>query len=214
MHLTQQSLSHHHSQKKTNLHPSCFLPFLKRKSFFFRKWYTTLSLSNPYGLNKKRPEASQSKSRRSETLSKVNGLNFIEQRFDVQKMKPSHLIAKLCWFNNESGRRRGNFSMNINSLCKFSSRITDKSTISLLSVQIQMSLEFTRLRVVRQKGQDWDRRRLRKIWKSSQEPSNFSNENFYIVLNQSRLSTPTKKKKKKKKNREQTITNQNPPHKK
>lgn len=142
------------AKRKNNLHPSCYLLFFKRKSFSFRSDIPSYLMG--YGLNKKRPEASQSKNSWSENLSKVNGLNFIQQQFDVQKMKTgvSHLIGKSCWFNNESGRRGGNFSMNINSLCKFSSRITDKSTISLLSVQIQRSPEFTRLRVVRQKGQD------------------------------------------------------------
>lgn len=62
-----------------------------------------------------------------------------------------------------SGTIRGNLSMYMKSLLRFSLDTVAISTISLLSVNTQRSPEFTLLRLSRQKGHDCDLDRLQFI---------------------------------------------------
>lgn len=56
----------------------------------------------------------------------------------------------------DSGMTVGNLSMYMKSRLRFSLRTVAMSTMSLLSVYIHRSAEFTLLRLSRQNGQDWD----------------------------------------------------------
>ena len=58
---------------------------------------------------------------------------------------------------------KGNLSMYMKSLLRFSLVTVSMSTTSLLSVNTQRSPEFTLLRLSRQKGHDWDLVLLQKI---------------------------------------------------
>jgi len=79
---------------------------------------------------------------------------------------------------------KGNLSMYMKSLLRFSLVTVSMSTMSLLSVNIQRSPEFTLLRLSRQKGHDCDLALL-------QQQKNTCENTYSFQLNKRRLEEET-----------------------